>query len=311
MDDELPKYAELPGLGVPGVRHAWRVFGAGDELGTLNLLTDDRVASAVAEVRTGRRISVQLPPGLPDPPLYGREPATHTVFQTGRNSWDDRLDALHPQAGTQWDGFRHVRFREFGFFGGETADPPALGDRLGVHHWARHGIVGRGVLLDARSRRPGESAFAGRSISAAELRRTAAEQDVEVRPGDLLCVRTGWAGEYRALGEADRELLAQRGRPPFTGLAADEDMAELLWDWHIAGLACDNPAVEVSPGDPAVGSLHRRLLALLGIPLGELFDFEELAGACAGDGRWSFLFVSMPMAIAGGVGSPANPVAIR
>lgn len=312
----LPKYADLPVLEPLGMRHAWGRFGEDDELGTLNLLGDDRLVTAAAEVRTGRRIGLQLPPGLPDPPLYGRAATDHEIFPINRNTWDDRLDGFYPQSGTHWDGFRHVRCREFGFYGGRTADPPELGERLGVQRWAAAGIVGRGVLIDARrwieTRWPGEPATAGRSIPAADLRRLADEQGVTVTPGDVLCVRTGWTEEYRNMPPADRARTAEAGgRPPFTGLAADEAMAELLWDWHVAAVACDNPAVEVSPGDPAVGSLHRRVLALLGIPLGELFDFAELAAACAADGRWSFLFVSVPLAIPGGVGAPAGPIAIR
>lgn len=317
MDDTgLPAYADLPEFASLGVRHAWGVFGADDELGTLNLLTPQRVAHAAAEVRTGERIGLALPPGLPDPPLYGRDRAEHTIFAMNRNSWDDRLDTFYLQAGTQWDGFRHMRFREHGFYGGVTGDPPDLGERLGVHHWARQGVLGRGVLLDAgrwlAEREPGWSALATRSISAAELTAIAADQGVELRPGDILCVRTGWATEYQALDDAGRAAIATaEGRPAFTGLSAGEDLAELVWDRRVAALACDNPAVEVSPGDPAVGSLHRRLLALLGVPLGELFDFDALAAACAADGRWSFLFVSVPLAVEGGVGSPANPVAVR
>lgn len=311
----LPKYGELPKAGATDVRHAWDVFGPGDDLGTLNLLTDARVAAAAAEIRTGTRIGLQLPAELPDPPFYGREALQHKQFQTGRNGWDDRLDAFHPQGSTQWDGFRHVRFREFGFYGGQTADPPELGERLGIQHWAKAGIVGRGVLLDVRRwlehQGSPPSAFTGRSVSAEELRRVADWQDVAVRPGDVLCVRTGWIGEYRALDRKAREEVAAGGRPSATGLAAGEEMAEQLWDWHVAAVACDNPAVEVAPGDPSVGSLHRRALAALGIPLGELFDFDALADACAEDGRWSFFFLSVPLSISGAAGSPAAPVAVR
>jgi hypothetical protein len=75
-------------------------------------------------------------------------------------------------------------------------------------------------------------------------------------------------------------------------------------------VAADNPAVEVAPGSPAVGSLHRRLIPLLGIPLGELFDFERLAEACRTRGRADFLLASVPLHLPGGVGSPGNAVAV-
>ena len=79
----------------------------------------------------------------------------------------------------------------------------------------------------------------------------------------------------------------------------------------VAAIAADNPAVEVVPGSREAGSLHRRLIPLLGFVLGELFDLEELAAACAADGRGTCLFVAVPLHVPGGVGSPGNAIAIR
>jgi hypothetical protein len=64
------------------------------------------------------------------------------------------------------------------------------------------------------------------------------------------------------------------------------------------------------PGDPAVGSLHRRLIPLLGFALGEMFDFETLAERCRARGEWTFLFSAAPLKVPGGVGSPGNALAI-
>lgn len=99
--------------------------------------------------------------------------------------------------------------------------------------------------------------------------------------------------------------------PAYAGLAAGEEMARFLWNSQVSAVVCDNPGAEVAPGSAVVGSLHRRLLPTLGFAIGELFDFEELATRCRIDGRWSFLFTSVPTHIVGGVGSPANAVAIR
>ena len=57
--------------------------------------------------------------------------------------------------------------------------------------------------------------------------------------------------------------------------------------------------------------LHIRLLALLGIPIGEMWDLEALAADCAADGRYGFLLTSSPLALRGGVGSPANAIAVK
>jgi kynurenine formamidase len=88
-------------------------------------------------------------------------------------------------------------------------------------------------------------------------------------------------------------------------------MAEFLWDSGVVAIAADNPAVEVVPGSREAGSLHRRLIPLLGFVLGELFDLERLAADCAADRRYTCLFVGVPLHLPGGVGSPGNALAIK
>jgi kynurenine formamidase len=239
----------------------------------------------------------------------------HTLIQSNRNIWDDKLDDFYPQASSQWDGFRHVRARELGFWGGLTEDPPQLGNRLGVEHFARRGIIGRGVLLDIdghlRATTSAYNPLAEIPVGADLLGEVADRQGVQVRSGDILCLRFGWLRAYRELGAGDRAAYAAAGQQSsFAGLSAEESTARVLWDWHVAAVACDNPGAEVSPGNAATGSLHRRLLPLLGVVVGELLDFEELSQACADRGSWSFLFTAVPLNVAGAVGSPANAVAV-
>ncbi|GAA1248990.1 cyclase family protein [Prauserella halophila] len=308
----LPKYSELPRLDDIGANYAWDVFGEGDELGTLNLIDSDTLRQASSLVMDGDRVNLSLPLDQPNPPLFRREPFQHTIKRIG-SMWDDRLDSFFPQGSTQWDGFRHHRVREHGFYGGVRDDPATGNPRLSIHHWARSGIIGRGVLLDVAAHldTADYDPLAERPITADELRAVASAQDVEIRHGDILCVRTGWLSAYRALDDSERAAMAEKkGDFSSAGLSADESTAQLLWDWRIAAVGADNPAVEVTPGDPAVGSLHRRLLALLGIPLGELFDFDDVATRLHGAGRSEFLFISVPLALVGGLGSPANAVAL-
>lgn len=311
---ELPAYDELPLLEKIGLPHAWDVFGDGDQLGCLNKLTANRVVQSASLVLSGEVISLDLPINGIDPPLFGREPAKHEIFRISRNSIDDRLDTFFLQSTSQWDGFRHVQAREFGFWGGHTDDTefkPGAGP-LGIEHWVDHGVVGRGVLLDVArylSERGDYDPFVKLRITAELLDDVARAQDTQLSAGDILCVRTGWIARYRELTAEQKNSFD----PPyqFAGLDGSEQVARWLWDQHVAALAVDNPAVEVSPGDPKVGSLHRRVLPLLGLPLGELLDFDRLAEACASDNRYTFQFVSVPLKVVGGVGSPANAVAIR
>lgn len=310
----LPDFDDLPVLEGLGLRHAWTVFGDNDELGTVNLLDPNRVREAMKLARTGVTLNLTRPLTAFQPPFYGREPMRHEVYRLDRNYWDDRVDNLLLQSSTHWDGLRHMQAREFGFWGGRTDESQIASGAgpIGIERWAEHGIVGRGVLLDVGALLLDGDAdydpFRSRSITVADLEQCAERQRVAIDQGDVLCVRTGWMTRYRELDAPARAKAAESHE--FAGLAAGEEMARWLWNHHVAAVAADNPAIEVSPGDREIGSLHRRLLPLLGLALGELFDFDELAAACKG-GDWDFLFVSVPLNLVGGVGSPANAIAIR
>jgi hypothetical protein len=49
----------------------------------------------------------------------------------------------------------------------------------------------------------------------------------------------------------------------------------------------------------------------MGMMLGEIWDLEALGADCAQDGVYEFLLAAPPLTVAGGVGSPINPVAIK
>jgi len=150
---------------------------------------------------------------------------------------------------------------------------------------------------------------AGTPIEVPVLQATLAEAGAELRAGDVLLVRTGYLTAYKAASAEERaDYAVQRDCP---GLHAGEAMAEFLWDSGVAAIATDNPAVEVVPGSREAGSLHRRLIPLLGFMLGELFDLDELAADCAEDGRSTCLFVAVPLNVPGGVGSPGNAIAVK
>ena len=306
-----PKYDELPLLPGGDLRHAWEVFGPSDALGTLNGLTAETRRAAGALVREGITVNLSLPLNEPNPLPFGREHPKHVVYPTSSFSWDDRLDNLYLQGSTQWDGLLHVRHKEFGFYGGRQTDPHP-NDPLGIDHWVEHGMVGRGVLLDVgrhlAAHDDSYSPLAPRAVTSDDLRDVAAAQGVEISPGDILCIRFGWLDGFQDATGETRARLAKE--PCWAGLSARAETAQYLWDLGIAALACDNPSVEVQPGNRNDGYLHHRLLTMLGMPLGELFTFDALSRRCAELGTWDFLFASTPLNLPGAVGSPANAVAL-
>ena len=316
-DAVIPPFASLPKLTGNGVQHAWDVWGRGDNLGTLNRLTGAAVAAASAGVRTGERIGVSLPMGLPDPPFFGRKGFRHNFEPMGPTAWDDWVDGFYLQCSSQWDGLRHVGSPD-GWYGGWRGQPADDLEPLGIHHWAERGIIGRGVLVDLAAQASGADAgydpFARVTFRPADLSAALEAQGVSLRGGDILCVRTGWTDKYLTLDAAARVALAD-GMQNVTGytsagLAGSEEMTGFLWDSGVAAVACDNPAVEVVPANPDDGFLHGRLIAGLGMAIGELFSFGALAEACRRQGRYEFLFVAVPLNVTGAVGSPANAVAV-
>lgn len=324
--ERVPSYRELPVMDGAPPGSSWGVWGAGDVLGCLNLITSEAVQRGLAAARKGRVFCLNLELELPDPPLAGRAPFRHTVTALAPFASEDLLSDWNTQGSTQWDGFRHVRSPVYGAYGGvNEADH-------GLHHWARRGIATRGVLADvARWRQaqgrpiaPGEP---DDLITPADLVETLAAQGTSVEPGDILLIHTGWLAWYRGLDRGQRAAMAEQA--PSAGLQASEAMAQTLWDLHIAAVAADNFALEAWPAplftrqappttqelaDPACSAelfLHLNLIPLLGLPLGELFDLGALAADCAADGTWDCLLTSAPLNLLHGVASPANALAIR
>ena len=189
-----------------------------------------------------------------------------------------------------------------------------------MEKWAQHGIVGRGVLIDAvryfeaegKPLAPTEKTC----ITGADIEACAASQGVELQEGDILLLRTGWLPWFSALSADQQEALRGRLNPgeeglDMPGLDPSMETAAWLWDHRIAAIAADNPALEALRVDAEVGFQHRRLIPLQGMAIGELWDLEALALDCSRDGVYEFMLVSVPLNVPGAVGSPANAYAIK
>jgi kynurenine formamidase len=314
---EIPVFTDLPTLST-GERHAWDFFGADDEFGCLNFITPETVVAASSEVKIGLVVNVNLPIDQPQPQFWSdRNPMRHEPI-VKRNIRDDYLDSFQMQGSTQWDGLRHQRYREFGWYGGRDEAALERGE-LGIDRWTERGIVGRGILADVA----GFVASEGRPLAPDQrfpiegtlIEAALAAQGTEIRQGDILLIRTGWLGWYMAMDLPKREKLAQgynqdRATIALPGLAPSLETAAWLWDHRIAAVAVDNPTAETVPHVREQGWAHTRLIPLLGLPLGELWALDPLAQACAAEQRYSFLLSSAPLNLHHGAGSPANAYAI-
>ena len=312
----LPSFDELPIKADAPPHSAWGVFGDDDQIGTINLLTPERVAAAARLVKSGQVFALNWELELPHPPLFARSVLKHSIRSRRKNVFDDVYDDFNTQSSSQWDGLTHFGHPEHGFYNGVQAEQITgqPGTRNGIEHWARRGIAGRGVLIDyprfaaahGINFAPGKRS----EISAEQITAAAQWQNVEFQSGDILIVRTGWIAWYLTLKAEEREQLSQPGALEIGGLRQGEDSLRFLWDNHFAAIATDNPDFEVFPA-AASGMMHSTIIGLWGMPIGEMFNLDPLAKACAEDGSYEFLFTSAPLNKLGGVASPPNALAIK
>jgi kynurenine formamidase len=145
-------------------------------------------------------------------------------------------------------------------------------------------------------------------ITVADLDECAQAQKIEVKSGDALCIRTGWVPYWYTLKTHDEKEAYFHAQP---GMSVHT--LEWIAKKEISCIAMDNIAVERLPTeiDGEFIPFHQVAIRDLGLSLGEIFTFEELAKDCAADNVYEFLWVAPPLNIPHAVGSPLNPLAIK
>jgi kynurenine formamidase len=292
----------------------WGRWGDDDEIGTINLITDDVVKAAAGEVKTGKRFALGIPmdehgpqigiiPGRDNPvremimvnvPLSG-DPSDFTTS-------DDKV-TMGIQSCTHWDGLGHVSY-EGNVYNGIPASviTDAGATRVGIQNIRT--LVSRGVLLDVARAKGVDRLEGGYAITGADLDEAAALGKVKVRPGDVILVRTGQMQLFHA---GDREAY---GVP-----CAGPSLQSVEWfrEHDVAAVATDNIVFEVYPSEREDAMLPVHLLHLvdMGMTQGQNWNLEDLSADCADDGRYTFFLDASPMPFTNAVGSPVNPVAIK
>jgi kynurenine formamidase len=293
----------------------WKRWGAEDQRGTLNFITAAEVLAASRCIKTGKlfELSIPLSADGPQTGLGGRVNPLHflTVMPTddlqlgdGLNISDDFI-SMPLQGATQWDSLAHVGYDDRFYNDVPVNAVTAMrGATRNAIDQALPGIVGRGVLVDIPRLRGVDWLEAGEGVEPDELDAALAHQRVAISSGDILAVRTGW--RRKALVEGWGGWMT--GNP---GLSVG--CAEWLHDREIAAVISDNWGIEVQPAEKGQGilPLHCILIRDMGMMLGEIFDFEDLAADCSEDNVWEFFLSAPPLRVVGGVGSPVSPVAVK
>ncbi|MFI9752797.1 cyclase family protein [Streptomyces collinus] len=291
----------------------WGRWGSDDEIGTLNLITDEVVRRAAATVRTGRRVPLALPlqqdgvqtgmiPGRVNP-LHAMVQINQEIFGPGTVACSDDAVTMGLQAATHWDALSHVS-HSGRLYNGRPAHTVTAHGGAGFSGigTVRH-VVSRGVLLDVARARGTGRLDGGYAVTPEDLDAAEELAGTRVRAGDVVLVRTGQIQAYLA---GDRHGYAY----PSPGLSIRTP--EWFHARDVAAVADDTLTFEVFP--PEVEDLwlpvHALDLVEMGMPQGQNWNLEKLSTACGEAGRYAFLLTATPEPFTGATGSPVAPVAV-
>ena len=303
----------------------WGKWGPADEIGTLNHTRPEDIVAAARLVKKGKVISLALnfdnngPQGAKSKyPAMGRINPVHTMLRTGTDAYSGVLDhrgiraaddmvVMPLQCGTQWDGLGHVFYENSMWNGYDCREVTSNGaQKCGIEK-TKARMVGRGVFLDVPRALGKKYLDDGYAITCADLDRTAKSQNVELRRGDFVIVRTGQM-------EAKLDAGSWDGYPGGDAPGFAFETLEWIQRTELAALASDTWGCEVRPNETEAGinqPWHWITIPMMGMTMGEIFYVKELAEDCAADKAYEFLFVAPAIPITGAVGSPTNPLAIK
>ncbi|OAL00469.1 putative cyclase [Phaeosphaeriaceae sp. SRC1lsM3a] len=314
MTRSFPKFSDLPLDPTHPPHSAWGLWGLDDELGTLNHLTPERTVEAARLITSGTRVGLNWP--LEQMDYAGenfRQVLKHEIYELGKNMNDDRLE-FNTQTSSQWDGLRHWGFDDGRFYNGLTQEEihSKKTDRLGTQAWQKQGIVGRGVLIDfvsyAARNNITYDPLGHHAISLSTFKEIAQESNIKLQPGDIILLRTGFTSAFQSASLSAKKAIFAHSPFQYPGLESNLEVLAFLWDSQFSAVAGDCPGFEAWP--PTEQAMHQILLSGFGMPIGELFDLEELSKECEKQHRWTFFFTSQVLNVKGGVASPPNAIAI-
>jgi kynurenine formamidase len=283
-----------------GVGWGW-VWGDDDEIGSLNEMSDASRLAAVKLITQGKtydlgvtydRTSFKWPGHSPGEIISFRTPEgvkrqadlPFVVNDAQKTGWHSCALFINDNVATQIDGLGHATkgdddhwyngFRERdwgGNWGPRKCDAATIPP-----------IVARGVLIDVAGFKNVDALPSNYPIGVDDLRGALQRQKTELKPGDVVLIRTGTLRYWNETG-ADHAKLAQHDSSGIT-----LEAAKWLVEQHGAMLiASDTSGLEYSPKPSDVpehrkkyGSfmpVHTYLLIEQGVHIGEFHNLEDLA----------------------------------
>ncbi|MFD1707905.1 cyclase family protein [Siminovitchia sediminis] len=289
-------------------------WGPEDEIGRLNLITDESRAKVMNSIDHTRSfdLTVDYFIGMPSWTAAGDPPyqiwMTHTptgnenddlmaATQEGKEliSYSGDAISMYTHCGTHIDTFNHFGYR------GEIWNGFNEKEHLGSRHWNKCGpekfphIVARAVMLDVAAAKGVDMLPDSYAIGAADLQETMARQGVLIEQGDIVMIRTG-----RMTVWPDRDKYTNNS----PGLNVEG--AEFLASMGAMIIGADNIALEHAPSaeEHNYFPVHTYLFSEVGIPILELLWLEDLAR----EEIYEMGFIGRAMPLKGATGAPIQPI---
>ncbi len=310
------------------------VWGKNDEVGALNEMTDASRLAALRVVRQGKVYDLGVTYDRTSYKWPGHSPGEILAFRTPegvkrqrdlpalvnnnpiKTAWHSCALFINDNVATQMDGLGHVTagdddhwyngFTEKdwgGNWGPRKCDGPTIPP-----------IIARGVMIDVAAYKGVEALAAHYQITVADLQGALRNQNTELRPGDVVLIRTG---TLRFWGETGNDEKGQIKEHDSAGI--DLESAKWLVQQNGAMLiGSDTSGLEYvpRPEDEAAFRaryktfipVHHYLLIEQGVHIGEFHQLEELARERA----YEFCYICCVNKIKGtAAGFTLRPIAIR
>jgi kynurenine formamidase len=279
----------------------WGRWGKDDQMGALNLITPAKRRQAASLVKEGISVSLSREADMVKA-IDNPDPFEHSMIEIGA----DRMAVVpHGVAHTHLDSLAHIHDAGV-FYNGYKPDADSVMKNRHSRNSIvnlKNGIFTRGILVDLPRLKGVPYLEPGTPIYAQDIEAWEKIAGVKVSAGDALFIRTGRWARRAALGPFDTNRTGKRSGP-------SASMIPWLRQRDVALLGGDvPPSLAPSDVEGVTGAVHDFALVYLGVHIFDNVDLEALAEAAQARKRWEFLLTVAPLAIRGGTGSPANPIA--
>ena len=283
----------------------WGRWGKDDQLGAMNLITPAKRKEALKLVKEGVSVSLAHETNT-EKADDNDSPYEHTMTMTGesgRGMWSlDKVGvSFHGYQHTHLDALCHMFYQGKMYNGYPQAEVTRAGaGKLAITN-LKQGIFTRGILMDIPRLKNVPYLEPGTAIYPEDLEAWEKKAGLKLKPGDAVFIRTG---RWTRRAEKGPWNVAQLS----AGLHAS--CARWLKQRDVALLGSD-VASDLFPSQVAgvTHPIHQLVLVAMGMNIFDNCDLEALSAAAAQRHRWEFLLTTAPIVLAGGTGSPLNPIA--